>query len=165
VTTDGAGFADYAWAELYSSPNAPVALLFTARTSGGGNIVPGAGLPAPLATLTPASVPINDGPPTWLPLGGSSGACYDVGCGYTGWVQSSYTISAAGTYYLKIGVTNWGDEGFDTGLAVDGVTVGGVTVGPVATPAVSTWALILLGCALLLYGIKVVANNNFTAKT
>src|SRR5262245_20503828 len=31
VTSDGAGFADYAWAELFTSSNVPVALLFTAR--------------------------------------------------------------------------------------------------------------------------------------
>ncbi len=49
------------------------------------------------------------------------------------------------------------DEGYDTGLAVDGVTVGGVPVGPTATPALSTWGLILLGGALLLFGMKALA--------
>src|SRR5437879_10457432 len=57
ITSDGAGFADYAWAELFSSTNNPVALLFTARTEPSGSIVPGTGLPAPTATLNPSSVP------------------------------------------------------------------------------------------------------------
>jgi hypothetical protein len=165
VTSDGAGFADYAWAELFDASNNAVALLFTARTTPSGSIVPGAGLPAPLATLTPPSVPIIGGGPTWLPLGGDSGQCFGAGCGYTGWVQSSYTISVPGTYYLKIGVTNWSDTILDSGLALDAVTVGGVPVGPVATPALSTWGMIVLGGGLLLFGIKTVAGNDFLTKT
>src|SRR5207302_10513395 len=68
ITSDGAGFADYAWAELFSSTNNPVALLFTARTEPSGSIVPGTGLPAPTATLNPSSVPIIPGGPAWSPL-------------------------------------------------------------------------------------------------
>jgi len=152
VTSDGAGFSDYAWAELYSSTSAPVALLFTARTETSGSIVPGTGLPAPAATLTPASVPIISGAPTWAPLGTYSGACYDVGCGYTGWVRSNYTIAAAGNYYLKVGVVNWTDDLYDSGLALDGVTVGGVTVGapPATTPAPPALLLALFGLAAVL---------------
>ena|ERR1035438_7739074 len=146
VTSDGAGFADYAWAELYNSSNTPVALLFTARTETSGSIIPGTGLPAPLATLTPASVPIISGGPAWSPLGGSSGTCYASGCGYTGWVKSSYTIATAGNYYLKVGVVNWLDQAYDTGLALDGVTVGGVSITP-TTPAPSSLILALFGLA------------------
>jgi hypothetical protein len=47
VTSDGAGYADYAWAELFNSANTPVALLFTARTVASGTIVPGTGMPTP----------------------------------------------------------------------------------------------------------------------
>lgn len=159
VTSDGGGFADYAWAELFTASNTPVALLFTARTGPSGSIVPGAGLPAPLATLTPASIPIIGGGPTWLPLGGFSGQCWSSGCGYTGWVKSNYTISAAGNYYLQVGAVNWSDESFDSGLAVDGVTVGGVPVGPTPTPTLSTWGMILLGVALLLFGMKAAMSN------
>jgi hypothetical protein len=147
VTSDGAGFADYAWAELFNSSNDPVALLFTARTEPSGSIVPGTGLPAPTATLDPSSVPIIPGGPAWDPLGSYSGQCYAAGCGYTGWINSDYTIAAAGNYYLEVGVTNWTDEAFDTGLAVDGVTVGGVPIGPSPTPEPSTF--VLLGSALL----------------
>ena len=128
VTSDGAGFADYAWAELFESTGAPVALLFTARTEQTGSIIPGAAMPAPLATLTPSSVPINGGGPAWAPLGGSSGACFDTGCGDTGWVEANYVIPTTGNYFLRVGVVNWIDQFFDSGLAVDGVTIGGAPI-------------------------------------
>jgi hypothetical protein len=153
VTSDGAGYADYAWAELFNSANTPVALLFTARTVAAGSIVPGSGMPAPLATLTPASVPIIGGGPAWGPLGTSTGTCYNAGCGYTGWVNSNYVIPAAGSYYLKVGVVNWLDNEYDSGLALDGVTIGGVPINPTSVPALSTWAVVLLGGALLLLGM------------
>ncbi len=149
VTSDGAGYADYAWAELFTSTGTPVALLFTARTEAAGSIVPGTGLPAPLATLTPASVPIIGGGPAWAPLGGYSGECYAAGCGYTGWIQSNYTIASAGSYYLEVGVVNWVDTFYDSGLAVDGVTVGGVPVSPPTVPTTpAPPSLVLLGIGL-----------------
>jgi PEP-CTERM motif len=156
VTSDGAGFSDYAWAELFNSSKTPVALLFTARTEPTGSIVPGTGLPNPLATLHPGSVPIIGGGPTWSPLGSSSGTCFDAGCGYTGWVNSSYVIPTAGNYFLEIGVTNWLDTQFDSGLAVDGVSVGGVPITPppgggspppTSTPEPGTLALLSVGLA------------------
>lgn len=152
VTSDGAGFADYAWAELYDSGDNPVALLFTARTLPTGTIVPGDGMPSPLATLNPTSVPIIQGQTTWSPLGGSSGSCYispTSGCGYTGWINSNYVIPASGDYYLVIGVVNWDDQAFDSGLAMDGVTVGGDPIIPPTSPVPEPGTLVLLGGGII----------------
>lgn len=145
VTSDGAGYADYAWAQLFNSSNTPVALLFSARTLASGNIVPGDGLPDPNATLNPSTVTIQSGT-TWSPLGSNSGTCYNSGCGNTGWVNSDYTIADAGDYYLEVGVTNWQDAAFDSALALDGVTVGGQQIDS-TTPEPSSF--ILLGSGLI----------------
>ncbi|WP_207541329.1 NF038132 family protein, partial [Sabulicella rubraurantiaca] len=150
VTSDGSGFADYAWARLVTDANVEVALLFTARTTQGGNTVPGFGMPAPAATLTPSSTPINPGATTWSPLGGNSGSCFispSAGCGNTGWILSSYTIAAAGNYKLQFGVTNWDDRAFDSGMAIAGVTVGGKPIDPVPVPAPASLALLGFGLA------------------
>lgn len=143
VTSDGAQYSDYAWARLLDTAFNEVALLFTARTSPSGSIVPGFSMPAPAATLIPASVPIIGGGPAWSPLGGSSGSCYSDGCGYTGWVGSSYAIANAGNYILEFGVTNWNDTLYDSGLAFDGITIGGDPITPVPEPA--SLALLSLG--------------------
>jgi PEP-CTERM motif-containing protein len=134
VTSDGTPtFPDYTWARLLDgTATNQVAILFTARTvPSPGNIVPGNGMPAPAATLTPANVPILLGT-TWSPLGPSSGACFGgegQGCGHSGWVQSNFTVANAGNYVLQFGVTNWSDTLFDSGLAFDGITIGGTPIG------------------------------------
>jgi len=143
VTSDGGGYADYAWAELFSSKGTPEALLFTLRSQASGSIVPGTGMPAPTATLNPSSVPIHGGAPAWSPLGTSSDTCYGSGCGYSGWIDSNYTIGTAGSYYLEVGVANWLDRNFDSGLAMDGVKVVGGLAG---TPEPGT--LLLIGTGL-----------------
>jgi len=131
VTSDGAGFADYAWAQLRG---AATTTLFTARTKPSGTIVPGVDLPGVTAILAPAAVPIVPGAPNWAPLGPWSGRCYAAGCGYTGWVQSSYTIADSGTYRLAFGVTNWADKIWDSGLAFQGLVVNGSTIGDGSSP-------------------------------
>ena len=68
VTSDGAGFADYAWAKLITGGGDLV--LFTARTTPGGDTVPGFQMP-PIATgvtLTPSNTAIIPGGPLWSPL-------------------------------------------------------------------------------------------------
>lgn len=149
VTSDGAGYADYAWARLLDEALNPVALLFTARTTPGGNTVPGFGMPANAATLVPASTPIIGGGPSWAPLGGSSGACYNTGCGYTGWIQSNYTVANAGNYVLEFGVVNWSDSAYQTGLAAAGATIGGNPIDPGDGSAPEPTTVALLGLGLL----------------
>lgn len=127
VTSDGAGYADYAWSQLIGASSSTT--LFTARTQPTGSIAPGFGLPGVNATLSPAEVAIISGAPTWAPLGGSSGSCYDAGCGYTGWIKSTYEIQTAGTYQLAFGVTNWQDEAYDSGLAFQGLLLNGSVIG------------------------------------
>lgn len=147
VTSDGAGYADYAWVRLLRGDLSQAALLFTARTTPGGDTVPGFGLPPlnPGVTLNPASTPIIAGGPVWAPLGGFSGRCYSTGCGYTGWIKMSYAIADAGNYVLEFGVVDWSDQIYDSGLAFDGILVGGKPIEPVPEPA--TLALLGLGLA------------------
>ncbi|MEI7466475.1 MAG: NF038132 family protein, partial [Burkholderiales bacterium] len=155
VTSDGAGFADYAWARLLDGSANQVAVLFTARTTPGGNSVPGFGLPATSATLLPALVEIPDVGvgPTWAPLGGDSGRCFNQGCGLTGWVQSDYSIANAGVYQLQFGVTNWNDEKYQSGMAIDGVTLGNVPIQELPTAVIPVpGAALLFASGIALFG-------------
>lgn len=147
VTSDGGTFADYGWAALFKSSGTLQTLLFTGRTAPSGNIVPGFGMPSVNATLTPSSVAIIGGGPTWSPLGSDSGSCFAAGCGYTGWVNANYTIPDLGNYFLEIGVVNWSDTAYQTGLAMSGVTVGGKPI--VTTPEPSALAMFGLGALLI----------------
>ena len=142
VTSDGSSFSDYAFAQLLRNGSS-VGYLFTARTTPSGDTSPGFGLPANISTLTPATSPINPGATTWSPLGGSSGDCFNAGCGSTGWIGSSYTLADAGLYTIRFGVTNTGDTSFQSGLAFAGVTINDTPIGVVPEP--STWALMILG--------------------
>ncbi|MGD9617987.1 MAG: NF038132 family protein [Alphaproteobacteria bacterium] len=134
VTSDGSGFPDYAFASLLRQDGTVADYIFTARTQPAGTIVPGQGLPDVTATLTPASVEIIPGGPTWSPLGESSGSCYDAGCGYTDWVNSEYTVEADGTYQLRFGVANANDTAFDSGLAFSGLKLDGSPIGDGSSP-------------------------------
>lgn len=149
ITSDGATFSDYGWARLLDDSFTQVAMLFTARTNIVNDIVTGNGLPATEATLTPSSVAVINGAPDWTPLGSDSGECYASGCGYTGWIQSNYSILDTGNYYLEFGVTNWVDTLFDSGLAFDGITVAGVSIDdPTNVPeptSIALFALAFLG--------------------
>ncbi len=147
ITSDGAQYADYAWAALFNaSDDSLVAYLFTARTQPAGDTSPGAGLPANSSTLTPMTSGIIGGGPAWAPLGGYSGQCWAAGCGYTGWIASDYTIPTNGEYFIGFGATNFLDAKYDTGLAIDGVTVNDVAI-PTDTPEPAS--LVILASGLL----------------
>jgi hypothetical protein len=158
VTSDGTtDYIEYAWAVVRNaSDDSVAALLFTGRTNPSGPPVPGFGLPSASATVN-GGVPVvmNADPPDWSPLGGSSGECFvdtTQGCGFTGWIDSTYTFGAGGAFYLEFGALNWGDEAFDSGLAFDGITVAGKPIDPPPPPPIpepSTYALMLAGLAVV----------------
>lgn len=143
VTSDGSGYADYAWAALLNTTTHIKTYLVTARTEPSGSIIPGQGMPSIDATLSPSSVPIIGGAPAWSPLGTWSGKCYAAGCGYTGWVLSDFKIATTDTYQLEFGVINAKDNLYDTGLALSGATIGGTPITAVPEPA--SFALLGLG--------------------
>lgn len=156
VTSDGSGFPDYSWAEVFQQGVAtPYAVLFTAAT----NPILGATVPASVlpsipitATLTPAvgSIPVHPGGPAWSPLGSSSGTCYAAGCGYTDWVDATYTIADAGNYTLVFGVANANDTAYDSGLAWTGAEIGTTPIGnPGSVPEPGSVALVGLGLAAM----------------
>ena len=151
VTSDGSGFSDYAFAELLTNAGASVGFLFTARTTPSGNTTPGFGLPPiNISTLTPGSTAIQPGT-IWSALGASSGLCYQgvgQGCGNTGWIQSTYNFTDAGSYKIKFGVSNFGDTQFNSGLAYSGLKIADVPIGG-AVPEPGTWLMMLLGFGLM----------------
>lgn len=153
ITSDGSGFADYAWARLLTATGDEVAILFTARTKPDGSIIPGQDLPGVTATLDPSSVPIISGGPVWSPLGSYSGSCFGPGCGYTGWVESSYSISGAGNYMLQFGVTNFSDTLYHSGMAFSGITVAGNPISG-AVPEPGTWAMMLIGFGAIGFAMR-----------
>lgn len=149
VTSDGSEFADYGWAELRrAGDDSHVAWLFTGRTQPTGDIAPGFGLPTLDATLTPSTSAIVPGGPVWSPLGLDTGLCYDPGCGYTGWIESTYLIEDAGTYTLNFGVTNWTDSFYHSGLAFAGARIGDTPI-EVGDTIPEPASLAVLGVGLL----------------
>ena len=145
VTSDGAGYADYAWVNLGGDADLT---LFTARTTPSGSTVPGFGMPAIAAgvTLNPSPVTIIGGAPNWSPV---DFACYSTGCGYTGWIEMTYTVTTAGTYNLTFGVVNWADSAYQTGLAYDGAVIGDTPIPNPGVPEPATWAMLIAGFGLV----------------
>ena len=129
VTSDGSQYADYGFAQLINTTSNEVYQLFNARTVPDGAIIPGQELPPVVASLSPASVQITPGAPVWSPLSESSGGCFSAGCGYTGWISSSFTVPQSGSYQLRFGAANWSDTAWQSGLAFSGLVLDGATIG------------------------------------
>jgi hypothetical protein len=136
ITSDGGTYSDYAWTRiLNASDKSQAALIFTARTNTdtNANVIPGFGLANPNTTLARTALIIDNyngtqfsaggAGPAWSPLGGSSEQCWYSGCGYTGWVGTSFSFEASGNYILEFGVTNWDDTAYDSGLAFNSVKI------------------------------------------
>lgn len=161
VSTDGKGYDDIAWARIVNAGNnSTAAWLFAAQStnSGSGNIIPGNFLPSgsfdPDAQITAFkdfefnTRNTKNAPPAinWSLLGGSNGTCWREdakGCGFTGWLESKYEFTANGSYRLEIGVANWGDQAFDSGMAFD---FQGLTA-PVPEP--ETYTMLLAGLGII----------------
>jgi hypothetical protein len=160
VSTDGKGFDDYAWARVVdATDHRLVAWLFTARSSNAstGKIVPGDVVDKdafdPDQTIVDfhafefhskdATDQVN-----WSPLGGSNRTCWRdnaAGCGYTGWLQSRHSFAQGGSFRVEVGVVNWGDTVYDSGLAFDFAGLNAGTLPAVPEPASAV--LMLLGLA------------------
>lgn len=155
ITSDGTGnFTDYAFVRLLSTTGAPPIILFTARTTPSGDVVPGFGLPglAPGVTLTPSTTPIIPGPVDFAPLGvDSNNRCFSsptAGCGFTNWVIANYVVETSDTYQLEFNVFNMNDRNFQSALAFDFSTgAGGTPVVPPTNvvPEPSTYVLLATG--------------------
>ncbi|MBK7951227.1 MAG: NF038132 family protein [Deltaproteobacteria bacterium] len=155
VSTDGLDYRDYAWARLVdSATNATAAWLFLAQS---GNAPDGDGTSdyvhdkvlklqtdEILADQDQDAV-LNDGQPVigmpmgalsvWAPLGESADACWakdptTSSCGATAWVKSDYTLPDGGTYFLELGIMNWGDEQYQSALAFDFEGLASENLGP-----------------------------------
>lgn len=162
ASTDGNGYDDYAWARLLDADNnnALASWVFTARStnSGSNNIVPGDVLPSNEFDARSVITNYRDYEFTaktidWAPLGLSNNICWESdakGCGFTGWLQSSVTFEKAGHYRLEVGVVNWGDTLFDSGLAFDYAGLADSRISPVPEP--QTYLMMLAG--LLILGIS-----------
>lgn len=166
VSTDGKGFDDYAWARLVNAgDNSTAAWLFTARSTNSNkqSIVPGdlgvAFDPAEVIVnyqdfdfntrnTQPGGTPVN-----WSLLGGWNGTCWRdnaEGCGFTGWLHSRLSFASAGSFRLQVGVVNFGDQLFDSGLAFDLAGLSGTPpVLPSPVPEPASGALLLAGLVAL----------------
>lgn len=163
VSTDGKGFDDYAWARLVNAADhSLVAWLFTARSTNSNkqSIVPGdleVGFDADAVIVNHGDFEFNTRnlrtpmAVNWSLLGDSNGSCWRdtaEGCGFSGWLNSRITLSRAGSYQLEVGVVNFGDQAYDSGLAFD---LAGLQAPAAPVPEASTLPMLLAGLGVMAF--------------
>ena len=151
ISNGSGGFPDYGWATLTNTTTGQSYLIFSALTNANNPAAPGAGFPPidPSSSFASTNIQIGTGAgggPVWSQLGASSGSCYDVGCGYTGWITDNFLAPTTGNYVLNFGVTNANDTAYDSGLAV----ASGTAVAPGPVPGAGLGGLVALLCAGLI---------------
>lgn len=163
VSTDGKGFDDYAYARLVdANTGGLVAWMFTARSTNSNkqSVVPG----DLRVDFDPDAVIVDyqdfsfntrnlktPAPVNWRLLGDSNGTCWRdtaEGCGFTGWLESRVALAGGGSFRLEVGVVNFGDQLYDSGLAFD---LPQLTAPAASVPEPGT--LGMLAIALLVMGL------------
>ncbi|WP_201493847.1 NF038132 family protein [Rubrivivax sp. A210] len=167
ITTDGSEFSDYGWARIVNATNfSTVGWLVTVRSGNRntGSMIPGGVTDEydPRDTITnfdtfnfvertAANAPLFSG------LGNASGQCYDTvnSCGFTGWLRTTHSFAAAGSYRLEVGVINAIDQQFGSAMVFDFAGLTGtppLAASPVPEPGTNTMmlfgALASIGVAL-----------------
>jgi len=149
-------FPDYSWAALYQEVGSTASLvgyLFTAESWTGGARVDAGVVNSTIGTVNQPTASVVTNNPTFSQLGPESGQCWSLGggtagCGYTGWSSVSYSVASTGNYFVTFGVTNVGDQLYDSALAIANLVVSGTQSGGQSggtVPEPWTLALVLSG--------------------
>ncbi|CAD5374000.1 putative PEP-CTERM exosortase interaction domain-containing protein [Rubrivivax sp. A210] len=163
ITTDGSGFPDYAWARIVRADISAATItntvgwLVTVRSgnSDSGTMIPGGVTDEyrPRDTITNFdtfnfNARTANNPPLFSGLGDATGQCFNLvsDCGFTGWLRTTHTFAAAGSYRLEVGVMNAVDNQFDSAMVFDFAGLTGtppLAASPIPEPA--TQSMMLLG--------------------
>ncbi|CAH9017780.1 NF038132 family protein [Candidatus Nitrosacidococcus sp. I8] len=140
----------------YGLPETSPGVTLTPQTT---KIIPGTAV----AVIPQQQDPMN-GAPNWAPISGDGYTANDNSlyycngtdstdtCGSTGWITASYDLGNLdpGSYYLQVGVVNWTNTSFQSGVAIANVNISENASGSSSIPEPITLNLIILG----LFGIS-----------